>query len=729
VRDLPLLVASFLFASIVSAQRVSNNPESRPPSASSTQSAAPAAGARPGDLDAVPGREPGTRRYNVTFADRPFDLRAFRAAATGGGDAATVARIVADLDARAQAHQAPFAAAVKALGGRVERRFWLVNACTIDVPPVQLAAVRALPGVLSVAPDLVVEPAILTATNSNNHNADAVQAMGIRGDGFAMAIIDTGQDENMAGLGRPHMIYFRGGSVGDATAGGLGGSRLLINQALASQPADNSHPHGTGVCGIAAGERWNNAGADRGHACDARIVGYSICDAAGSCISTLSIEAAAWQQCAADKVKYNIVAANMSYSSSPSPTDVSQQAIDAAALNAGILPVCAAANNGASTASSSSCANGLAVANVAPDSKVVAASSSRGPLSGDPQRFFPDIAACGTGIVMPLHEDESSNWVGSGTSMASPEVCGAAVLVKNARPTATALELKAILLASTESIAAQNPGLDRNAYGMGFLRDDLAVGVAQRGDAVLSGALASTAAPDVYALSVSAGVPCTVCLAFQRQVLTSTAWSDLSLRVTDGVNLVASSDDPRNLYERVTFTPAVSGTLVVEVAASLLEIAPLPYALATTASFTGLGTASRWEIAGGGCPGVRGRPSLFPTSRPRLGGSLDVGLAYANSSSLCLFAIGFSDSTWNGSPLPFDLATLGAPGCAVRASPDSVRTTLTDADGTATLGYAIPALPAFSGAVLFQQAFGLDSSANALGIVASNAGSFTVGDF
>jgi hypothetical protein len=474
-------------------------------------SGAPAA-ARSGDLDAVPGREPGTRRYNVTFADRPFDLRAFRAAATGGGDAATVARIVADLEARAQAHQAPFAAAVEALGGRVERRFWLVNACTIDLPPAQLPAVRAL-------------------------------------------------------------------------------------------------------------------------------------------------------------------------------------------------------------------------ANVAPDSKVVAGSSSRGPMSGDPLRFFPDIAACGTSIVMPLHEDENSNWVASGTSMASPEVCGAAVLVKNARPTATALELKAILLASTESIAAQNPGLDRNAYGMGFLRDDLAVGVAQRGDAVLSGALAALAATDVYALSVTAGVPCTVCLAFQRQVLTSTAWSDLSLRVRDGAVLVASSDDPRNLYERVTFTPAVSGTLVVEVAASLLETAPLPYALATTASFAGLGTPGRWEIAGGGCPGVRGRPSLFPTSRPRLGGSLDVGLAYANGGSLCLFAIGFSDSTWNGSPLPFDLATLGAPGCAVRASPDSVRTTLTDADGTATLGYAIPAVPTLAGAVLFQQAFGLDSSANALGLVASNAGSSTVGDF
>src|SRR5262249_24977337 len=225
-------------------------------------------------------------------------------------------------------------------------------------PPAQLAAVRALPGVLSVAPDLPAEPAILTATNVNNHNADAVQAMGIRGDGFAVAIIDTGQDENVRGLGRPHLIDSRGGSVGDATGGGLGGSRLLLNQQLAGQPADNSHPHGTGVAGIAAGERWNTAGADRGHASDARIVSYSICDLAGTCMAAMSIEAAAWQQCAADKVKYNIVAANMSYSSNPSPTDVSQQAIDAAALNAGILPVCAAANNGASSAYSSSCANG-----------------------------------------------------------------------------------------------------------------------------------------------------------------------------------------------------------------------------------------------------------------------------------------------------------------------------------------------------------------------------------
>src|SRR5262249_58426596 len=98
-------------------------------------------------------------------------------------------------------------------------------------------------------------------------------------------------------------------------------------------------------------------------------------------------------------------------------------------------------------------------------------------------------AGCGVGRVMPMHESETSNYTASGTSMASPQVCGAAALVKAARPGSSAREIKAILLATTESIVAQNPGYDRNAYGLGFLRDDLAVALAQQPGSVVSGAL------------------------------------------------------------------------------------------------------------------------------------------------------------------------------------------------------------------------------------------------
>ena len=58
---------------------------------------------------------------------------------------------------------------VQALGGRVERRFWLINACTIDVAPAQLAAVRALPGVADVAAPAAEEPELPGWTGEVEH--------------------------------------------------------------------------------------------------------------------------------------------------------------------------------------------------------------------------------------------------------------------------------------------------------------------------------------------------------------------------------------------------------------------------------------------------------------------------------------------------------------------------------------------------------------------------------
>ena len=501
-----------------------------------------------------PGQQLGTFRYNVTFAQRPFDLTGFRRAIENGANAAQMQAIVADLQQRTVQNQAAFTRAIEAMGGRVALQFWLIDACTIEVRPDQLGAVQALGNVLHVRPDLPTFPLILTATNAANHNADAVQAAGIMATGYGVGIVDTGQDSSMNGGSRPHQTYFRGGNVANTTAGGIGGSRLVANVQLGTQPPDDIHGHGTGVAGIAAGEVWSTAAADRGHANDAFVIGYSICASSPSCNSSLAIEAAGWQQAAADKVKFNIVSVNMSYSSSPDPIDISQQAIDAAALNASIMACTAAANSGpgvSSTTGSSATCNGLAVAACSANAKVIANFSSRGPLNTDPTRFFPDITACGVSTVMPRRNNETSNYTASGTSMASPQMAGAAALVKAARPASSAREIKAILLASTEDIAAANATLDRNAYGLGFLRDDSAVALAQRPGTVQSGELVVVTAPNVHTLTVVSGQSYTVCLVFHRHVLTATSYSDLSLRVMNGTTLVASSDDPRNLYERV----------------------------------------------------------------------------------------------------------------------------------------------------------------------------------
>ena len=679
----------------------------------------------------LPGQQLGTFRYNVTFAQRPFDLTAFRRAIDSGANAAQVQAIVTDLQVRTVQNQAAFARAIEAMGGRVALQFWLIDACTIEVRPDQLGAVQALGNVLHVRPDLPTYPLILTATNANNHNADAVQAAGITATGFGVAIVDTGQDSSMAGGSRPHQTYFRAGNVADTAAGGIGGSRLVANVPVGTFPADDPHGHGTGVAGIAAGEVWSTAAGDRGHANDAFVVGYGICNSSPACNSSLSLEAAAWQQAAADKVKFNIVSANMSYGSSPNPTDISQQAIDAAALNAGIVACTAAGNSGSgvsSTTGSAAVCNGLAVAACAANTKIVANFSSRGPLNTDPTRFFPDITACGVSTAMPRRDNETANYTASGTSMATPQVTGAAALVKAARPASSAREIKAILLASAQDISAANAALDRNAYGMGFLRDDSAVAIAQQPGTVQNGELTVVATPNVHTLTVVSGQSYTVCMVFHRHVLTSPSYSDLSLRVLDGTTVVASSDDPRNLYERVTFTAANTGTLTVEVAAASLEVNPLPYSLATTATFGG-GAPANWSNIGGGCAGTKGIPALFPAANPVVGTSYVTRTAYAPNNSIGLFLLGFSSSVWSGGALPLDLGVIGAPGCLLRTDAVAMDAVVTDADGTASQSYSLPNDPLLVGAVLYQQLAAYDPTVNALGFTVSNAGALTIGEY
>lgn len=694
---------------------------------------APTAATETTATEAMPGRIAGTRRFNVTFRDRSFDLAEFRAAVRSHQPASVVDRIVASLQARAEQETADFRTEVRALGGDVVITFWLINAVTIEIDPKHVAQLEKLANVAYIHPDLPTEPLrmIKTATAANNHNADYVQnTLGITGAGVGVGIIDTGQDSNMGTSGRPHMIYYRNNDTSQTKDGGIGGSLLHANKQLAAQPPDDPHNHGTGVAGIATGNSWNNAAGDRGHAYDAVKIGYSICQSAGSCGSSLAIEALGFQTAAADKVQFNIASANMSYSSTPNPLDVSQQAIDACALNADLLPVTAAANSSSSTTGSSSTANGLAVAAVAPTSKAVASFSSRGPLSGDTQRFFPDISACGVSTIMPLRNNEASNYTGSGTSMASPQVAGAAALIQAARPGASASEVKAILLCNTEDISAQNPSPPyntRNAYGMGFLRDDLAVGNALVPARTLSGAISSTTTPRTHQILVTANQKVSVALVWHRHVLTSTAWSNLGLRVLSGTTVIAQNNDPRNLYEVVRFTAPSSTVLTVEVSASSLEVASVPYSLASTNDF--VGAASSYQNYGTACAGQLGRPSLTVSQAPQIGEPWTIGVAFARPSSTATVLFGVSDTNWLSIPLPLDLTVFNAKGCWLLASAENALPIPTDAKGTGALNLNVPNLATLIGAKFFNQIVVADSGANGLNATFSQGGAGVIGQF
>lgn len=521
----------------------------------------------PAEGTIVDGQIPGTQRWIAHFATRSFDLSRFRSANVERRSAAEIAAIVADMERQVRLDQSAFVEAIERLGGRVIAQWWLVNAAAFEIEPKHLDTVAALAGVARLEADRWVYPAIRTATNGSNHNSDALNTLGFTGLGVAAACMDTGQDENMASTGRPHRHYFINGDPTNTNGGGLNGSRMVVNRLIGTVGPDDSHGHGTGVAGVIMSGGWLSGGADAGHAPRAQLAGYGISENSGGGSSFTTI-ASAWQSIAADRVQFNIVSANNSYSGSPDPLNVSQQALDSAALNADILVCCAAANGGASTAASQSCANGLAVAAVDANAHTVASFSSRGPLSSDTQRFYPDIAACGVNTVMPLIDNESGDYVASGTSMASPQVCGAATLIRAADGNMRADEAKAVLLASTRDIRAANPNPPfntRNAYGMGLLRDDWAMDTTLRTRGDHGRASVSSGTPTwTQNMTVQPGLTYQIAVAWMRSQLNTTQWANLDIQVRQGATTIASSTTPRNLYERVEFAPtATTVTLVV----------------------------------------------------------------------------------------------------------------------------------------------------------------------
>lgn len=553
----------------------------------------------------IPGDAPGTERWIVHFSERSFDLAAFRNAIRGGAPAADVAAIVADLEARVKADQKNFVDEVKALGGSVVAQWWLINAAAIDIPFAQLGALRKLQNVRFLEADQVWEVAIRTATNANNHNSDYVNTtLGFKGVGVAAGIMDTGCDWNMNGTGRAHRTFYEDGDITER-------NRLVVNRQVGRLSSDDPHGHGTGVASISAGANWGTSAADHGHAYAANVANYSIANQIQGGGSSSTTMASAWQRMAADKAQYKIVAANLSYGGSPNPLNWAQQALDSAALNADIVCCVAAGNSSASTGGSQGAANGIAVGALNANSHTVASFSSRGPLSGSGGRFYPDIAACGVRTVMARRDSEGSNFTASNTSMASPQVCGAATLLRGAYTKLSAAETKALLLATAIDISQQNsraPYNTRNAYGMGLLKDDRAFAAAKAGD-YASASVTSSQSTWTKSIPVKADQGYAICLTWLRQTISSSSWSNLDLELVDGTTVVATSNTRLNLYEMVRYTSKKAGMLTLRVKATSISGATTqPFSIAWTEAPKSP-VAGSFTAYGAGCAGSGKLPS------------------------------------------------------------------------------------------------------------------------
>ena len=615
----------------------------------------------------LPGDLPGTERWIVHFKKRSFDLSGFRQAVYSGASADHVAKIVKGLEQEVIADQAAFAKVVAGLGGKVHVQWWIINACAVDVPHAVLARLQATDNVERLEPDQETFPVIKTATNASNHNADALQAKGVRGIGVTTAIMDTGQDSNMGTSGRPHRTYFRFGNIANNTSGGIGGSRLILNKKIGTMVADDVHGHGTGVASIVAGGSWGTATADHGHAFEAKIAGYSIANATNGNSSSTTMTTA-WQSIAADKVKYKTVSANNSYSGSPSPLNSTQKALDSAAYNADILICVAAGNKGTTVTASQIAVNGLSVGAVNENSKTLASFSCRGIVDG---QVYPDICANGVSTNMARRNLETSDYIGSGTSMASPQVCGAATQIRAANAALRADETKAILLASTLKNTGASSTQVSTGPGCGYLKNDTAYAIAMAAKRHGRVNLSKTTPGVRFDMAVTKGLNYQVAIAWHRQNVSSTTWSNIDLRIKDGASTVLLSNKSRNTEEFVRFTAAKTGVFQVEITATSLAVTTQPVAWASTVDLTPSKTLpGTYTLFSSGCQGsftVAGTGgTVFPKANTTTWGSsanyFGIGRANQRYQQVMLGSEAPASMIVNGYSLRQDNSTSGRAG-------------------------------------------------------------------
>ncbi|MCB9884787.1 MAG: hypothetical protein H6838_04805 [Planctomycetes bacterium] len=153
----------------------------------------------------------------------------------------------------------------------------------------------------------------------------------------------------------------------------------------------------------------------------------------------------------------------------------------------------------------------------------------------------------------------------------------------------------------------------------------------------------------------------------------------------------------------------------------------------TTSSFLPLGDTWEFELGAGpsyatygaGCPGSRGVPTLAARSgsSPQIGHSFELALGNLPFTGPVFLFLGLSDTSYGPTPLPYSLGGLGAPGCSILCSGEAPYL-LTNVLGSALWSWNVPNVPGVS---FYNQAFGFDPAANALGLSASNAGRGTIG--
>ena len=369
------------------------------------------------------------------------------------------------------------AAALPADGSRIVRTYAHLPIVAVEATAAARQRLEAAPGVASVTPDRRLtaaaadEPAAVEAVATFATDAAATQPLDLpvaTGDGWTVAVIDTGVDTN-----HPYIA----GRTGAGTDGlGDGGACFADDCPPGPQSTASAQPctvtgceHGTHVAGIAVGDASKvsatglNGMAPGAGLYPVRVFSTStdpaVCGSAAPCSTAWESDVlAGLDHVAAEAAHYRFAAVNLSLGDSqtyPSPcpgNGLTEAAIVAAIgglRNAGIAVVASAGNHGKTTGVSfPACADG-AIA--------VAAQDATGNIAS-----FSDtstkvaLAAPGTDIWSSLPGGAFGRK--SGTSMAAPAVAGAFALVRQAAPAASLTSVLALLHSNVCTISDPRTG-------------------------------------------------------------------------------------------------------------------------------------------------------------------------------------------------------------------------------------------------------------------------------
>lgn len=270
-----------------------------------------------------------------------------------------------------------------------------------------------------------------------NANANA-NVQGLKGEGVTIALIDTGADANHQSLENKVVAF-----------------KDFVNNQTA--PYDDNG-HGTHCASLIAG---NEVGVAPG----SKLVVIKVMDRDGACYLSDAIKALDW--CLENKDRYGIKIVSFSVGGE-NPSDGSSLLDEACnrMVEDGLVMCVAAGNSGPTPGSIVIPGDAEYVITVGAIDKrgAIFEKSSRGPATNG--EIKPDLVTIGVDVVSALAGSKDDYSSMSGTSMAVPQVSGAAAVLLEAQPDLKPADVKRVLLKTADDLGQSGPD---NIYGYGAL--------------------------------------------------------------------------------------------------------------------------------------------------------------------------------------------------------------------------------------------------------------------